>query len=284
MDWLGYLSATADDVTASVEEGASTVDVTVPVSNVGSVDYTGVTVTPADLPTGWSASPVNVGALASGASKDVTVTVNVPATAKKDDVAKIVLRVTGTSAANADATTGFDGSITVNVTEKSEPDPEPEPTITGVSAVTSQAGVKVGDVFDASKVSVTAAMSDGSSKALAAGEYSLSAVDADGKAVDLAEPFAAAGVVTVTVSVPVEGADPLTASFAIDVAEKSADPEPKPEPKPEPEKPAGPKVDVPTEKPGLSKTGASTAGMSIVFVLLALSGVAALSLRRRSVH
>ena len=50
MDWLGYLSATADDVTASVEEGASTVDVTVPVSNVGSVDYTGVTVTPADLP------------------------------------------------------------------------------------------------------------------------------------------------------------------------------------------------------------------------------------------
>ena len=213
---------------------------------------------------------------------------NVPATAKKDDVAKIVLRVTGTSAANANATTGFDGSITVNVTEKSEPDPEPEPTITGVSAVTSQAGVKVGDVFDASKVSVTAAMSDGSSKALAAGEYSLSAVDADGKAVDLAEPFAAAGVVTVTVSVPVEGANPLTASFTIDVAEKSVDPEPEPEPepepKPEPEKPAGPKVDVPTEKPGLSKTGASTAGMSIVFVLLALSGVAALSLRRRSVH
>ena len=284
MDWLGYLSATADDVTASVEEGASTVDVTVPVSNIGSVDYTGVTVTPADLPTGWSASPVNVGALASGASKDVTVTVNVPATAKKDDVAKIVLRVTGTSAANADATTGFDGSITVNVTEKSEPDPEPEPTITGVSAVTSQAGVKVGDVFDASKVSVTAAMSDGSSKALAAGEYSLSAVDADGKAVDLAEPFAAAGVVTVTVSVPVEGANPLTASFTIDVAEKSVDPEPKPEPKPEPEKPAGPKVDVPTEQPGLSKTGASTAGMSIVFVLFALSGVAALSLRRRSAH
>ena len=129
-------------------------------------------------------------------------------------------------------------------------------------------------------------MSDGSSKALAAGEYSLSAVDADGKAVDLAEPFAAAGVVTVTVSVPVEGADPLTASFTIDVAEKSVDPEPEPEPepKPEPEKPAGPKVDVPTEKPGLSKTGASTAGMSIVFVLLALSGAAALSLRRRSVH
>lgn len=51
----------------------------------------------------------------------MTVTVNVPATAKKDDVAKIVLRVTGTSAANANATTGFDGSITVNVTEKSEP-------------------------------------------------------------------------------------------------------------------------------------------------------------------
>ena len=146
--------------------------------------------------------------------------------------------------------------------------------------MTSQAGVKVGDVFDASKVSVTAAMSDGSSKALAAGEYSLSAVDADGKAVDLAEPFAAAGVVTVTVSVPVEGANPLTASFTIDVAEKSVEPEPKPEP----EKPAGPKVDVPTEQPGLSKTGASTAGMSIVFVLLALSGVAALSLRRRSVH
>ena len=158
------------------------------------------------------------------------------------------------------------------------------PTPRPASAVTSQAGVKVGDVFDASKVSVTAAMSDGSSKALAAGEYSLSAVDADGKAVDLAEPFAAAGVVTVTVSVPVEGANPLTASFTIDVAEKSVDPEPKPEPKPEPEKPAGPKVDVPTEQPGLSKTGASTAGMSIVFVLLALSGVAALSLRRRSAH
>ena len=96
----------------------------------------------------------------------------------------------------------------------------------------------------------------------------------------MAEPFAAAGVVTVTVSVPVEGANPLTASFTIDVAEKSVEPEPKPEP----EKPAGPKVDVPTEQPGLSKTGASTAGMSIVFVLLALSGVAALSLRRRSVH
>ena len=45
--------------------------------------------------------------------------------------------------------------------------------------------------------------------------------------------------------VPVEGADPLTASFTIDVAEKSADPEPKPEPKPEPEKPAGPKPELP---------------------------------------
>ena len=72
--------------------------------------------------------------------------------------------------------------------------------------------------------------------------------------------------------------------------EPKAEPKPepkvehKPEPKPEPEKPAGPKVDVPTEQPGLSKTGASTAGMSIVFVLLALSGVAALSLRRRSAH
>ena len=107
-------------------------------------------------------------------------------------------------------------------------------------------------------------------------------MDAEGKAVDLAAPFAAAGVVTVAVSVPVEGVSPLTASFTIDVAEKSVDPEPKPEP--EPEQPAGPKVDVPTEQPGLSKTGASTAGMFIVFVLLALSGVAALSLRRRSVH
>ena len=128
-------------------------------------------------------------------------------------------------------------------------------------------------------------MSDGSSKALAAGEYSLSAVDADGKAVDLAEPFAAAGVVTVTVSVPVEGANPLTASFTIDVAEKSVDPEPEPEPepKPEPEKPPARRSTCPPSSPACP-AGASTAGMSIVFVLLALSGVAALSLRRRSAH
>ncbi|KAB7789817.1 GDSL-type esterase/lipase family protein [Bifidobacterium leontopitheci] len=120
-----------------------------------------------------------------------------------------------------------DGSQPVTVTYTAtlpavEPGPGPDPgpgavTIDHITAVTTQTGVKVGDRFDRGKVIVTATLTDGKKRALAADEYALTAVDEQGKTVDLSQPFVKAGKVTVTASVANGDAAAFTARFAISV-------------------------------------------------------------------
>ncbi|KAB7788696.1 exo-alpha-sialidase [Bifidobacterium leontopitheci] len=221
LDWLGYMTATANG-SGTVKQGVTTTTVPVSVTNDGQTDYTEATVTPTGLPEGWSAQPATVGALAKGETKTVNVTVTVPETAKSGDVATATLKLTGKYAQSTDTLKSFDeGKLTVTVTD---PDPTPEPTITGITAATSQKEYTVGDTFKPETVTVAAAMSDGTSQALGSDEYTLSAKDAAGNTVDLTKAFAAAGTVTVTATLKADTA--LAASFTVTVNEKS---EPEPE-------------------------------------------------------
>ena len=129
------------------------------------------------------------------------------------------------TAVSTDATYTFaaDGNtaLTAKFTKDSTPDPGPKPTISSI-AVTKPTvtDYKVGDTFDATGLAVTATMSDGSTKTLTAGEYTLAATQ-DGAAVALDEAFAKAGKVTVTVT-----ANGKTATFDVTVTAKDPDPEP----------------------------------------------------------
>lgn len=129
------------------------------------------------------------------------------------------------TAVSTDATYTFaaDGNtaLTAKFTKDSTPDPGPKPTISSI-AVTKPTvtDYKVGDTFDATGLAVTATMSDGSTKTLTAGEYTLSATQ-DGAAVALDKAFAKAGKVTVTVT-----ANGKTATFDVTVTAKDPDPEP----------------------------------------------------------
>ncbi len=129
------------------------------------------------------------------------------------------------TAVSTDATYTFaaDGNtaLTAKFTKDSTPDPGQKPTISSI-AVTKPTvtDYKVGDTFDATGLAVTATMSDGSTKTLTAGEYTLAATQ-DGAAVALDEAFAKAGKVTVTVT-----ANGKTATFDVTVTAKDPDPEP----------------------------------------------------------
>ncbi|KAB5604145.1 hypothetical protein EHS19_10135 [Bifidobacterium jacchi] len=241
--WLGYLTASATgsatlridgESVGSLGEGedASTVEVPVTVTNDDDSDYTSITLTPSGLPAGWSAAPVTIdGGLARGEKTTVTLPVTVAEGTKAGAKQSIAIKLTGRYAQSDDTLTGIEnGSVTVAV----EQNPV---TIVGLKASTSQTDVQVDDSFDADAVTVTASFSDGSVRPLAAGEYALSARDASGADVDLAQPFAKAGKVTVTATAN-DGGE--TASFTIDVAEKTPvtpdpDPEPKPDPDPDPD-------------------------------------------------
>ncbi|KAB7788695.1 exo-alpha-sialidase [Bifidobacterium leontopitheci] len=227
MEWLGYLTATATGsatVTAT-ETGAATVNVPVTVTNDGVTDYSDVVVTPEGFPGGWRADPVTVGSVPAGKSVTVAVPVTADYGAVAGNVVGATLKLTGKYAQSGETLKSFDeGSLTVTVTE-AEPEPEPEPTIESVTAVTTQTDAKVGDSFDAGKVTVTAKLSDGKTRDLAANEYQLTAVDGSGTAVDLTKPFAAAGTVTVTATV-VGVEPPITGTFSIAVAAVEPEPEP----------------------------------------------------------
>ncbi len=68
---------------------------------------------------------------------------------------------------------------------------------------------------------MTGTWSDGKTALLKDSEYKLSAVDADGKTVDLTKPFTAAGDITVTVT-----SGKFTDSFTITVKAKTVTPTP----------------------------------------------------------
>lgn len=91
--------------------------------------------------------------------------------------------------------------------------------VTGIEVTAlSKTEYTVGDTYDAAGLVVTKVISKGDPVKAEAGEYTVSAVDAAGKPVDLAKPFAAAGKVTVTVAL--KGTD-FAKSFEVTV--KSAD-------------------------------------------------------------
>ncbi|KAB7790376.1 bacterial Ig-like domain-containing protein [Bifidobacterium leontopitheci] len=105
-------------------------------------------------------------------------------------------------------------------------------TVTGIE-VTEPKTVKytVGDTFSADGLVVKKVMSKGDPAVAEAGEYTVTAADASGAAVDLAKPFAAVGKVTVTVAlkgadfaktfeVTVAAVDKTALKAAVDAAEK----------------------------------------------------------------
>ncbi|KAB7790352.1 immunoglobulin-like domain-containing protein [Bifidobacterium leontopitheci] len=72
--------------------------------------------------------------------------------------------------------------------------------LTGIEvAEPSKLDYTVGQTYDATGLKVSKVFADGSTSDAAATEYTVTAVDADGKSVDLSKPFAEAGEVTVTV-------------------------------------------------------------------------------------
>ena len=240
MAWLGYLDVTATAEAASVAAGTTTVTVPVTVKNNSSDDYTSLTVKAADLPAGWSAADARVAdGLAAGKSTTVNVTLTLPESAKKGDKITGKIKVTGTYAngvnVSATGTTPMDsdtltamedGSLTVNVTEGTpdpdpDPDPEPtEPTIASIGASLKAGDGKyvVGDPF--AGVTVTAFMSDGTERELAADDVTVTgSYFGEGGDVDLTKPFERAGEVQIVVRLK---ADPSKEdTFTVTVAEKT---------------------------------------------------------------
>ena len=119
------------------------------------------------------------------------------------------------------------------------------------------------ETFAKTGLAVTGTWSDGKTALLKDGEYKLSAVDADGKTVDLTKPFTAAGDVTVTVT-----SGKLTDSFTITVKAKTVTPTPG-ENKPG------------DNKPGENKPGASVT--AVVFSALLLLSAGYLLVRKRRI-
>ena len=121
LDWLGYLSATAQGA-AEVREGETNAEATVSVSNFGRVGYDALTVTPT-APEGWTASTAEGVSVDAGASADVTLSLTVPETAKAGDVIDIPVKVSSADAA------GIDGIVTVTVAEASQPEQPDNPDV-----------------------------------------------------------------------------------------------------------------------------------------------------------
>ncbi|KAB7790369.1 bacterial Ig-like domain-containing protein [Bifidobacterium leontopitheci] len=100
---------------------------------------------------------------------------------------------------------------------------KPAPTVESVKVTAEPKKVtyKYGETFSADGLAVAAVLSDGTETALEPAEYTVTAVDADGSAVDLGAPFAVTGKVTVTVALK---ADPTkTATFTVTVTPVASD-------------------------------------------------------------
>ena len=240
--WLGYLTAAASgSATLTLDAGAdkvgadgATVTVPVTVTNDADADYTSVTLTPSGLPSGWSAAPVTIGGgLKKGAKTTVDVAVKVPAGVTADTKATFVLKLTGRWAQSNDTLTGIaDGTATVSVVAGSDPAPEPtEPTIASIGASLKAGDGKyvVGDTF--AGVTVTAFMSDGTERELAADDVTVAgSYFGEGGDADLTKPFERAGEVQIVVRLK---ADPTKEdTFTVTVAEKTVTPDPEPNPGP----------------------------------------------------
>ncbi|MBT1181774.1 bacterial Ig-like domain-containing protein [Bifidobacterium sp. CP2] len=124
--------------------------------------------------------------------------------------------------AKGDYTVIFDGTA---VTAKGEP--EPEPTVTGITVDATGADTEytVGDTFSADGLKVAKTMSSGDPVEVGSDGYTVSAVDPDGKAVDLTKPFAEAlGGKKVTVTVALKDDATKTASYEVTVNAKPVTP------------------------------------------------------------
>ncbi|WP_140464076.1 MULTISPECIES: bacterial Ig-like domain-containing protein [unclassified Bifidobacterium] len=142
------------------------------------------------------------------------------ATLGEDAADKLDVGIFATSNnAKGDYTAIFDGTA---VTAKGEPEPS-QPTVTGIE-VSGPDDVEytVGETFSDKGLTVKKLMSDNTSDEVAAGDYTLSAVDASGVVVDLSKPFAAAGKVTVTVALKDDATK--TAAFELTVKDKPVTP------------------------------------------------------------
>lgn len=169
---------------------------------------------------------------------------------------------------------GKTATFDVTVTAK---DPNPEPATLKSIKVTSKPDkttYTVDETFAKTGLAVTGTWSDGKTALLKDSEYKLSAVDADGKTVDLTKPFTAAGDVTVTVT-----SGKLTDSFTITVKAKTVTPTPG-DNKPGENKPGAdkPKPNTPDE---VAKTGASVT--AVVFSALLLLSAGYLLVRKRRI-
>ena len=123
LDWLGYLSATANGE-VSVPEGSQFAEVPLDVDNFGKVAYEKLTVTP-QPPAGWMAAPIADVAVPAGTQGKTTLRVALPTDAKAGDSVQIPVAI---SDGEHDGVTGI---ATVKVTEKAkEPtqDPSDQPT------------------------------------------------------------------------------------------------------------------------------------------------------------
>lgn len=113
----------------------------------------------------------------------------------------------------------------------------------------------VGDTFSADGLKVVKVMSDKTEPEAVAGEYSLTAVDASGAAVDLNKPFDKAATGKVTVTVTLNADKTKTATFEVTVKVKDETKPTDPENPNKPTKPTKPQNPAKPTEPG-KKLGA----------------------------